>query len=246
MALAWRLEQRTGNSGWIDVVWTLSLPVASVSGLSAAAAMGSPVDVTRLGVVLLLLAAWAGRLAGHLVARSSRVGDDPRYAKLRREWGAGASVRLAILLQFQALLSLPLILSVVMAATVPEPLTLAGVVPGTMVCALGLFIGWRADRDLTVFKKANRGLCTKGLWHYSRHPNYFGEIVFWIGFALLSWDHGAAGLMAFSGPATIYLLLRYVSGIPPLEDHMASRYGAAFEEYRASTPPLLPWPRKRV
>ena len=245
MGLAWRVEQKTGNSGWIDVVWTLSLSVAAVFGIAAAVTFGTPIEMERLGLALLLLGAWAGRLAGHLVARSARVADDPRYARLRQEWGEEAPKRLAILLQFQALLSLPLLLTVVMAATVPEPATLVGMGPGTAVCALGLFIGWRADRDLTAFKTVNTGLCTVGLWRYSRHPNYFGEFVFWVGFALLSWDHGTAGLVAITGPVTIYVLLRYVSGVPPLEAHMASRYGPAFDAYRSTTPPLVPWPRRR-
>lgn len=242
MLVAWTVERRTGNAGWVDVVWTVSLALGAVAGTALAIALGTPSDAGRVGAAGLLLFAWTARLGGHLASRSSRIGDDPRYAKLRAEWGPDASRRLGFLLQAQALLSLPLVLSLILAATVPVPTTLASILPGIAMSAAGLLIGWRADRDLAAFKRNASGLCRTGLWRYSRHPNYFGEVVFWAGVALLSWQWGWVGWLAALGPITIYLLLRFVSGVPPLEDHLASRYGADFDAYRATTPAIFPRP----
>ncbi len=245
MSLAWRIERRTGNSGWVDVAWTGSLTAASLAGIAALAVLADTLQPGRVALVVIVLGAWALRLAGHLWARSARVADDPRYARLRAEWGEDAPRQMAILLQWQAVLSLPLVLSVLMAASVPVPPGVAGVAPGLLTAAAGLWIGWKADRDLTLFKRTRSGLCTTGLWAVSRHPNYLGEILFWAGVALLSIEHGEAGMgIALAGPVTIWVLLRHVSGVPPLEAHMAEKYGDAFERYRSTTPAIMPWPAK--
>lgn len=245
MVVAWRVEQRTGNAGWVDVIWTVSLLASALAGVLACMALSVPVTRGFALVALAVAAAWAARLAGHLIGRSSRITDDPRYVKMRAEWGPDAPRQMAILLQWQALLSLPMVLSLLMAATVPGPFALALVVPGIVLAALGLWVGWKADRDLTRFKLAHKGLCDQGLWAWSRHPNYVGEILFWTGVGVLSLGHGFAGLLALAGPVTIYLLLRFVSGVPLLEAHMAAKYGAAFDAYCAETPVLFPWPLGR-
>lgn len=240
MVTAWVLERRSGNAGWIDVAWTLSLTAAVVSGLAAYSLMGGPLSTDRIGLVAILLLLWSTRLAGHLWRRSDRIGDDPRYAALRAEWGDRTPRRMAELLQWQAFLSLPMVFSTLTAATVPSSPSAAGTAPGLIICCTGLLICWKADRDLTRFKASRTGLCTEGLWKLSRHPNYVGEIVFWAGIALLGWDWGPIAGFSAVGPITIYVLLRFVSGIPPLEAHMAAKYGAAFAQYRDSTPALFP------
>ncbi len=245
MAVAWWVDRRTGNAGWVDVAWTVSLTLATALGIWTAAAMGAAIDPLSVTVTMGLVGLWALRLAGHLAARSRSKEDDPRYRKMRDEWGDRAPTEMAKVLQWQALASLPLVFSLLMAATVPGPFVPLLVLPGVFVSGLGLWVGWKADRDLRVFKQSQSGLCTVGLWRLSRHPNYVGEILFWTGIALLSLGHGLAGWLAGLGPLTIYLLLRFVSGVPPLEAHMAAKHGASFEAYRASTPVLFPWPISR-
>lgn len=242
MAIAWVIDRRTGNAGWVDVMWTLSLSLSALAGVAAHIWLGTDVALAPALVALGLVALWASRLAGYLFSRSAGIADDPRYRKMREEWGDRAPVMMALALQLQAILSLPLVHSVLMAATVPGPAASWGTGLGAGVALFGLWIGWKADRDLAAFKRTQSGLCTTGLWGLSRHPNYVGEILFWVGIALLSAGHGLAGLAAGVGPLTIYLLLRYFSGIPPLEAHMLEKHGAAYEAYQASTPPLFPRP----
>jgi len=240
MLCAWMAERITVNAGWIDVVWTLSLSLAAIVGASVALPIRASADPLQIGATSILLLAWTARLAGHLTARSARVTDDPRYAKLRREWGIKASYRLFFMLQAQAFFSLPLVLSLIMAATAPGWASVIWVVPGILTSTLGVLISWSADRDLVGFKRTANGLCTHGLWRYSRHPNYFGEIVYWMGVALLSIPWGWVGLLATTGPITMYILLRFISGVPPLEEHLENRYGADFTAYRETTPAIIP------
>jgi steroid 5-alpha reductase family enzyme len=95
---------------------------------------------------------------------------------------------------------------------------------------------------------ANRGhICDSGLWSWSRHPNYFFEWVGWLAYPLIaigptySW-----GWLALAGPACMYWLLVYVSGIPPLEEHMQEVRAEAFREYRARTSKFFPSPPRSV
>lgn len=242
MLCAWGIERRTGNAGWVDVVWTISLTCAGIAGFLACVVFGADVSAGYAITAVSLVGLWGWRLAGHLFTRSSQIEDDPRYRKMREDWGDNAAVMMALALQMQALLSMPMVFAVMMAATVPGAFTPALLLPGAAVAGLGLWIGWKSDRDLAAFKRTGTGLCTQGLWSWSRHPNYVGEIVFWAGIALLSLGHGATGLLAAIAPVTMYLLLRFFSGVPPLEKHMLSKYGAAYEAYCATTPPLFPWP----
>ncbi|RAI25084.1 DUF1295 domain-containing protein, partial [Rhodoplanes serenus] len=81
-------------------------------------------------------------------------------------------------------------------------------------------------------------ICDDGFWGWSRHPNYFFEWLTWVGVAVIALDLSGAywiGWLALAGPACMYWLLVHVSGIPPLEEHMEARHGAAFRAYQART-----------
>ena len=115
MALAWIIQQRTGQSGWVDACWTFSVGLACVT-IALAAAHGSAQSERAL-LVAALIAFWSLRLGVHIVVRTRGSGDDPRYAKMREEWGDEAPRRMFTLLQLQAVASLPLLLSVAVAAS---------------------------------------------------------------------------------------------------------------------------------
>ena len=116
---------------------------------------------------------------------------------------------------------------------------------GLAVWAIGFGIEVVADRQKREFRRqpGNRGrFITTGLWAWSRHPNYFGEITLWTGVALLAapvlsgWQY-----LTLVSPLFVYLLLTRVSGIPLLEARAEERWGSdpAYRAYRDRTPPLF-------
>ncbi|WP_262330524.1 DUF1295 domain-containing protein [Bosea sp. BH3] len=243
MALATLIERRTGNSGWIDVVWTFGLGTTGVAG--ALLPFGAGPMPRRLLVAGLALA-WSFRLGLHIARRTSGITEDPRYAKLKRDWGADAPPQMARLLQMQALVSIPLALGIVLAAHNPSPAFGWQDFAGIIVFACGLAGGAVADRQLRGFARSGRrGVCDHGLWAWSRHPNYFFECVLWCAYAVIAPAIAYPfGWLAVLAPGCMTLLLTRISGIPPLEEHMLAKHGAAYRDYQARTSALVPLPPK--
>ncbi|MFD1331935.1 DUF1295 domain-containing protein [Methylopila musalis] len=243
MAVATAVERRTGNSGWIDVVWTAGLGLTGIAGALLPFGTG---PMSRRLLVAGLALAWALRLGLHIAQRTSGIAEDPRYAKLKRDWGADAPRRLARMLQMQALASIPLGLGIVLAAHSPAPSLGWPDVAGVAVFAAGLAGGAIADRQLRAFARSGRGgVCDRGLWGWSRHPNYFFECVLWCSYPVIALGSGHLwGWLAVLAPVCITLLLTRISGIPPLEEHMLAKHGDAYRAYQRRTSALIPLPPK--
>lgn len=243
MRLATEVERRSGNSGWIDVVWTFGL--GTTGTLGALLPFGTGPMSRRLLVAGLALA-WALRLGLHIANRTRGITEDPRYAKLKRDWGTDAPRQMARLLQMQALASTPLALGIVLAAH--QPAARLGWVDlvGVAIFLAGLVGGAVADGQLRAFARSKTGgVCDRGLWAWSRHPNYFFECVLWCSYAVIAAGTGYPfGWLALLAPACITLLLTRISGIPPLEAHMLAKHGAAYRDYQDRTSALLPLPPK--
>ena len=243
MTGAWALERTTGNSGWVDVVWSFGLGLA---GLVLALIPGP--TTTRQIVVAVLIAGWSLRLGLHIARRSMHGPEDARYAALRQEWGARFQVRLFLFLQIQAAAAALLSLSMMLAAHNPAPFPRVLDFTGIAVLVIAVIGEGLADEQLRCFKKnpANKGrVCDAGLWGWSRHPNYFFEWLGWVAYPLLAISGGWWwGWLALSGPAFMYWLLVYVSGIPLLEQQMLKSRGDAFRAYQAQVSPFFPLPPK--
>jgi steroid 5-alpha reductase family enzyme len=246
MAAAWRAQQRTGNSGWIDVSWTFG-----TGGIACFAAL-IPINVPwlhwRQATVALLVAWWCLRLGLHIIARTRSSVDDPRYRQLLTQWGHDARRRMFLFLQKQAAVGAVLALSIALAAQNPDPMPRLQDMLGVTILVSGIIGETIADGQLRRFRAgpANRGaVCDVGLWRWSRHPNYFFEWLSWFGYPLIAIDfagYNPYGWIALSGPTFMYWVLVHVSGIPPLEEHMLRSRGEAFRAYQARTRPFVPWP----
>jgi hypothetical protein len=118
MTVAWFAWRSTRNSGWVDATWTFGL--GAVGCIGALAPLSGPMTARQI-LVAALIVLWSLRLGLHIAQRTARISDDPRYAKLQREWGIDAPRQMFRLLQKQALVSIPLALSVVLAAWNPVP-----------------------------------------------------------------------------------------------------------------------------
>lgn len=200
----------------------------------------------RQGVANVLVLCWGLRLAVRIHLRNRGRGEDERYRKWREEWGASFVIRsyLQVFLLQGAILLLnvsPVLFINTFAAGPLNALDLLGV----SVWLAGFALESVADRQLDRFvaDPANRGkVMDRGLWRYSRHPNYFGEVTMWWGLYLvaLSVPWGWASII---GPLTITYIILFVSGVPMTERFMEKN--PAFADYRKRTSAFVPWfPRK--
>ena len=245
MAGAWRVWRRTGNAGWVDTTWTFAVGGTGAAGAVAALLAGLPAP--RPLLVIAFAAAWSLRLGLHIAQRTGGISDDPRYARLVRDWGDDAPRQMFILLQKQALVSIPLALAMVLAAWNPAPFTVGDWL-GVLILVVAIAGEGLADRQLRAFRSRpeNRGrICDAGLWAWSRHPNYFFEWLGWLAYPLLAINLAGGhpfGWAALAAPLCMYWLLVRVSGIPPLEAHMVEKHGERYRAYQARTSAFFPLP----
>ncbi len=187
-----------------------------------------------------LVVVWAGRLGSFLFARIRRDGRDGRFDALKP-----SLPRFLMTWTLQGLWVLLTLAPSLAAMTLQaRPLDLFAAV-GPAVWAIGFGIEVVADRQKREFRRhpGNHGrFITAGLWAWSRHPNYFGEITLWTGVALLAAPVlGGWQYLTLVSPLFVYLLLTRVSGIPLLEARAEERWGGdpAYRAYRDRTPPLF-------
>ena len=237
MAGAWLVRLKTGNSGWIDAIWSAATGFAGL-----VAALSAPLSGRSL-LAAALVAFWSFRLASHIFRRASAGGDDPRYAALAQEWGANFRKRLFIFLQIQAVAALPLVAAAAAAARAERPFPDVFDLLGLAVALAGIAGEALADAQLAGFRRtaAKGAICETGLWRYSRHPNYFCEFLFWCGWPLIAFGF-PTGFVTMAAPAFIYWLLNHVSGVPPLEQSMRASRGAAFDAYAKRVSRFFPRP----
>ena len=218
---------------------TGSLTYLTVVALGLALGSRDP----RAILLALLVAAWALRLGSFLFLRIRREGSDRRFDALKPDFG-----RFLLAWTLQGLwvfLTVSCALTAMTAAAPVAPDPLAAL--GTAAWAAGFAIEVIADRQKARFRadpaRRDRFIAT-GLWAWSRHPNYFGEILLWVGVALVALPALSGWALAtLVSPLFVYLLLTRISGIPLLESRSDARWGSdpEYQAYKARTPVL--WPR---
>jgi len=223
-----------------DVAWGGGFIVAALAALVSWGAA-----THRAVIVVALVIIWGARLMLHIGVRNLGKGEDARYRKWREEWGKYATLRSFFQIYLlQGVLLLVISLPIIRAITAPDsPLGFLDLL-GTMVWLIGFLFEAVSDWQLLQFKKdrANKGkVITTGLWRYSRHPNYFGEVTLWWGVFLLALA-APGGWMTIIGPITITALILGVSGIPMLEKKYEGN--AEFDEYKRRTSAFFPLPPK--
>ena len=202
--------------------------------------LSGPLDL-RSAIVATMVLFWSVRLASFLYRRISRAGKDSRFDVIKTQ---PARFLLAWTLQgLWVLLTAACALAIITGGN-REPLGIVGYV-GIAVWTAGILIEIAADRQKSAFRAdpANRGrFITTGLWAWSRHPNYFGEIVLWTGMAIIAipvlegWQWAT-----LISPVFVAFLLTKVSGVPMLEKAADERWGGQddYEAYKRTTPVLV-------
>ncbi len=204
-------------------------------------------DHPRELLIYLLIGLWGIRLAFYIFMRTKGKTEDFRYLQWRKDWGKTFYWRsyLQVYL-FQGFFLLLVISPVMIVTAYPQPDLHWLDYLGVAIWIIGFYFEAVGDYQLSKFKKdpTNKGkIIQTGLWRYTRHPNYFGEVVLWWGIFLIA-VNSPNGLMGIIGPITITFLLLKVSGIPMLERKYEGRKD--FEAYKNRTSKFFPLPPKRM
>jgi len=199
----------------------------------------------QLSLAVILVTIWGFRLGTHIFLRNSKKPEDYRYQQWLKEWGRWFVVRSFLqvfMLQglLLVLISTPLIF---MGKNGQDNISAINLI-GVAIWLLGFFFEAVGDYQLGQFIKnpVNKGkLMQSGLWKYTRHPNYFGEVTQWWGIWLVSYG-SPWFLWAIVGPLTITILILKVSGIPLLEKKYEGN--KQFDKYKKQTSKFFPLPIK--
>ena len=195
-------------------------------------------------VTTLLVTIWGVRLAIHIHHRNSGKPEDKRYIEMRQNWKYGrlSSYLNIFLLQgfFLFVVVQPVIFINLYSSSALKILQMIGI----LIWMIGFYFESVGDAQLAAHIKdpANKGkLMTTGLWRYTRHPNYFGEVTQWWGIGIIALAI-PGGWITLIGPIFITYLICFVSGVPMLEKKYAGR--PDWEEYKKKTSSLVPLPRR--
>ncbi len=243
MVTTWIVSVAIKNASIVDIVWGLGFVAVSwvlwwrIDG-----------DNTRQAVLAVMVGLWGLRLGGYLAKRNLGHGEDWRYVLMRKKHGAKFPiVSLVTVFGLQGVIMWTVSLPVQFGngdATPPlGPLAVIGII----VWAVGLGFEVVGDAQLARFKAdpANAGqVMDKGLWRYTRHPNYFGDALLWWGIGIVGAETGS-GVIGFVGPVVMTVFLTRVSGVPMLEHSMAKRR-PGYADYVKRTSAFVPRPPRAV
>lgn len=235
------IAQQQRNNGLVDIAWGMGFVIAAVYSYFAG---GFQTERATLITVLTLL--WGLRLAYYLFKRNWGQPEDYRYVNFRKRWGT-KFVYLKIFfnvymlqLTFLFIIAQPIILTNASDAAGLSWLDYVGVA----IWIIGYFFEVVGDSQLKSFKKnpANKGkIIQSGLWKYTRHPNYFGEVTMWWGIFIIALSTPNGWTTIYS-PILITLLILFVSGVRMLEKKYKNN--AQFASYAKRTSVFIPMPPK--
>lgn len=244
VTIIWLIAWRLNRYDLVDVAWPgIFIIIALLTFLlrTPPGAMDTPQPYfgwTPRVVVTTLVLIWALRLGFHLYKRwRSSSEEDYRYNELRKKWKKHPALHAYFEIYLtQGILAWVVSMPVMIINFIDGPAD-TWLIIGLVVWFVGLLFEAVSDHQLAKFKQnaANKGrLLTTGLWRFTRHPNYFGEVVVWWGIFLIGaayyFGSGITFAMAILGPLMITYLILFVSGVPMTEEHFEGRHG--WSEYK--------------
>lgn len=236
MAVTAAIGHRLGKVSVVDTAWGLGFVLVAL----VAAVLGDG-SASRRWLLFALIAVWGLRLARHMHRRNHGKGEDPRYAQMLEGASYAVAVRKVFVTQGLALwfVSLPVQVSAVAGHGVLPVAAL-----GVLLALAGLVFESVGDAQLAAYKRdPDHGpVMDRGLWAWTRHPNYFGDACVWWGIFLVAASAWPGVLTVLSPVAMTYFLV-WATGARLLDRHMEGRPGWA--EYAARTSMFVPLPPKR-
>ena len=240
----WLISIRIKDASIVDIVWGPACALPAWVALFIA----DGAEPRKL-LLTILVTVWAARLAWHIGSRNIGHGEDPRYTRMRSRLKPGQSfsryslTRVFVLQSFLSwLISWPVQIGQIYHT--PQGLGLLALL-GAAVWLVGMLFEMIGDFQLRRFKQdpANKGkLMDRGLWSWTRHPNYFGDSLVWFGLALIALEN-PVGIVAAVSPFIMLHFLVNLSGKKLLEKGMSQRY-PDYPNYRARVSGFFPWPPK--
>jgi steroid 5-alpha reductase family enzyme len=243
MTVGWIFSVLRKNVTIVDSLWGLGFVL--VAGVTFWTGNGF---TGRSLLILVLTAAWGLRLAGYLTWRNWGQAEDHRYGQWRKKIGRHfwiVSLFKVFWLQALFLWVISLVLQKSQLSHEPSHFTALDIL-GTIVWAIGFVFEWIGDWQLARFKAdpKNRGkVMDRGLWAWSRHPNYFGEFLIWWGFFLVALTT-PGGWWTMVSPVIISIVLLKMTGVPLTEAALRARR-PGYAEYIKNTSPFFPRPPKK-
>lgn len=239
----WVVSRIKKNVGIVDSFWSLMILTAGLCFFF----LSDTIITRRHQIVLLLLTVWALRLSLHIAWRNHGQDEDSRYQTIRQNNQPNFEFKsLYIVFLLQAFLALIVALPMMSIFSSDSGLNNLDHI-ALALWFVGMFFEAIADLQLARFKSSveNQGkVMNRGLWRYSRHPNYFGEFCIWWAFFLFAVASGYG--WSLLSPVLMSILLLKVSGVSMLESTISERR-PAYAEYRKSTNAFFPWfPRKLI
>ena len=241
--ILWIYQVVRKDAGVVDIGWT-----AGVGAMAVYAAIAGEGWLPRRVLLGFMGGIWSTRLVLYIVKDRILPGhEDSRYQRLRNYWGKRANAWFFVFFTSQSLLVVLFALPFLAGASKNNTSFTASDLFAVSIWLTAMGGEWLADWQLARFrsKPENKGqVCQKGLWNWSRHPNYFFEWMHW--FAYVALGIGAPGFtLTFIGPAAMYLFLMKLTGIPHVERESLAKRGEAYRRYQETTSILIPMPKKR-
>jgi steroid 5-alpha reductase family enzyme len=238
--ILWLISIRIRDASIADIWWGPGFAV-----IAWIAAPNTSLEFNRYTLVIAVMTLWAVRLAGFMARRNLGHGEDRRYQAMRGDSPHFWWVSLFKVFILQGALQIIVSLPVFAAAHAATPLNGWDVV-GIGIALAGVVTEALADHQLTQFKAdpSNKGqVMDQGLWGHSRHPNYFGNSLLWVGMGIVGIAAGGPW-WSLAGPALMIFLLLKVSGVAMLEATITERR-PAYRQYMNEVSAFVPWPKKR-
>ncbi|TFG85200.1 MAG: DUF1295 domain-containing protein [Spirochaetales bacterium] len=229
-----------------DVVTDLSYSLSFAAVVLMLVLIKGVSDTYRLMAAAMVII-WAARLGSYLLGRILVSRKDHRFDGIRDKplKFAGFWILQAITV---AIVLVPVSITV-SNDNVSRSFSIVSIA-GAAIWLIGMLLETTADAQKSTFKRSEQsGFMKSGLWSWSRHPNYFGEMLLWAGVYIYCLPElGADSVSALVGPVWITTMLLFVSGIPLLEKAADGKYGGQtdYEEYKRKVSIFLPWPPKRI
>jgi steroid 5-alpha reductase family enzyme len=235
MTMIFLLAQMLEDNSIVDIGWGLGFIFIAIFTLF----IGEINSRKILFNALIIL--WGLRLSIYIFIRNHGRGEDFRYKNWRNIWKHFMLRSFFQIFMLQGLIMLIVVLPVIRVnSAAPRSVGFFDVI-GLLIFIIGFLFEVIGDQQMSNFKKNSENygkLMTTGLWKYTRHPNYFGEVLLWWGIWLFAIPE-INGLFTIIGPITISLLIRYVSGVPMLEQKYKGR--TDWEVYKSETPVFIPF-----